>query len=99
MVATAEKATETGAHLATNAKRLAQQLTSEAQLMQEGKTIIENLRCAPRLVKQYGGKASEWVKKGSSSYTKDGKNFRTHWYENLRTGQRVEQKTKLVKGW
>ena len=32
----------------------------------------------------------------SSSYTApDGTKFETHWYENVRTGQRVEFKTKL----
>lgn len=49
--------------------------------------------------KPYGGKAADWVKKTSSSFSKNGMTFETHWYENLSTGQRVEFKTKLIQGW
>lgn len=51
---------------------------------------------APRIVAQYGGKPEDWVKKKSSVYSPiDGNPFRTHWIENLRTGQRIEFKVKI----
>jgi hypothetical protein len=31
----------------------------------------------------------------SQAFTKDGRAFETHWVENLRTGQRLEYKTKF----
>jgi hypothetical protein len=35
----------------------------------------------------------------SSSYRgADGLQFETHWYENIRIGQRVELKTKIIGG-
>jgi hypothetical protein len=45
---------------------------------------------------QYGGKPADWAKVRSSSYrAADGTKFRTHWYQNVKTGQRIEYKTKL----
>jgi hypothetical protein len=56
-------------------------------------------RYTPRIAREYGGKAADCVKKGSSSYTaRDGARFETHWVENIRTGQRVEFKTKFTGG-
>lgn len=53
-------------------------------------------RDAQRIAQQYGGNAADWVKKTSSSYpSRDGTRFETHWVENIRTGQRVEIKTKF----
>jgi hypothetical protein len=53
-------------------------------------------RDATRVAKEHGGNAADWVKKSSSSYTaRDGATFETHWVENVRTGQRVEFKTKF----
>src|SRR5690554_1994548 len=81
----------------TNGIKLSKQLASESQMSQAGRTIIRSLKSGPRLARQYGGKATDWVKKTSSSYSKNGKTFETHWYENISTGQRVEFKTKLIK--
>ena len=54
------------------------------------------IRDVVRLVKTYGGKAADWSKRTSSKYrAADGTTFQTHWYENVRTGQRVEFKTNL----
>lgn len=56
-------------------------------------------RDAQRVAQQYGGNAADWVKKTSSSYTaRDGVKFETHWVENIKTGQRVEFKTKFPGG-
>jgi hypothetical protein len=87
------------ARLSTNSVRLAQQLASEAQLAERGIVIISNLRSGGRLAKTYGGTATDWVKRSSSSFSINGRTFETHWYENLINGLRVEQKTILVKGW
>jgi hypothetical protein len=66
-------------------------------MAEKGITIItpDKLREAGRLSKEYGGTAADWVKKSSSSYTKNGMTFETHWYENLVNGMRVEPKTKI----
>ncbi len=50
---------------------------------------------AERLAEYYGGNAADWVKKSSSSFTKNGTTFETHWYENISTGLRIEYKTKF----
>ena len=56
-------------------------------------------RDAPRVAKEYGGRASDWVKKTSTPHTaRDGVKFETHWVENIKTGQRVEFKTKFIGG-
>ena len=53
-------------------------------------------RDAGRVAQEYGGNPADWVKKTSSSYTaRDGVQFETHWVENIKTGQRVEFKTKF----
>jgi hypothetical protein len=57
-----------------------------------GRTIF---RDAGRVAQQYGGSPSDWVKKTSSTFiAKDGTKIETHWVENIKTGQRVEYKTK-----
>jgi RHS repeat-associated protein len=95
----AARSSTSAARLSSNGVKLTQQLASEAQLSQAGRTIIRNLRSGPRLAQQYGGRAADWVKKSSSSFSKNGKTFETHWYQNVSTGQRVEFKTKLIQGW
>ena len=86
-----------GAKLASNGVKLSKQLASEAQMAESGRTIIGSgkLTEAARLAKQYGGKAVDWVKKSSSSFTKNGTTFETHWYENIITRIKVEFKTKF----
>lgn len=87
------------AKLSTNGVRLTQKLASEAQMAERGIIIIRNLKVGKELVRRYGGNAANWVKKSSSSFTKNNKTFEVHWYENVVTGQRVEFKTKLIGGW
>ena len=45
-----------------------------------------------RLVSMYGGEAADWAKM-STGRTVNGVRVEVHWYENVRTGQRVEFKT------
>ena len=53
---------------------------------------------AARLVEQYGGDAGDWAKMTTRTrVADDGTSMAIHWYENVRTGQRFEYKTKL--GW
>ena len=90
-----------GAGSATNANRLGKALASEQQIGDVGRVIAGQgsktaFRDAERIAREYGGSAADWVKKSSSSYAaRDGTLFETHWVENLRTGQRVEFKTKF----
>ena len=89
---------------AANAVRLEKQLASQAQMGEVGTVMAGTgarvpFRDAQRVAQQYGGNASDWVKKTSSSYlSRDGTRFETHWVENTRTGQRVEFKTKFSGG-
>jgi hypothetical protein len=97
----AAKSLATGAENAANGFRLGQQLASEAQMGEAGITVAGGgtnsaFRGAQRVADEFGGSAADWVKKSSSSYTsKNGSQFETHWVENVKTGQRVEFKTKL----
>jgi RHS repeat-associated protein len=90
-----------GASSAANAVRLEKQLASQAQMGEVGGIMAGPggrvaFRDAQRIAQQYGGNAADWVKKSSSSFlSRDGTRFETHWVENIRTGQRVEFKTKF----
>lgn len=89
-----------GAESAVNRNKLSKSLASEDQMNQPGITMAGGggrapFRKAAEIAKVYGGNASDWVKKTSTSHTApDGIKFETHWVENVRTGQRVEFKTK-----
>lgn len=93
-----------GAESAVAGRVLGRQLASEQQVGEAGTAMAgagtsTELRAASRLADQYGGSASDWAKIGGSSYRgADGLQFETHWYENIRTGQRVEFKTKITGG-
>jgi RHS repeat-associated protein len=86
---------------AANLANLEKSLASEEQVGETGGVIAGTgarvpFRDAARVAQQYGGSASDWVKVSSSSYTaRDGTKFETHWVENIKTGQRVEFKTKF----
>ncbi len=92
------------AHNAADAVRLNKSLASQAQMGEVGEIMAGSgghvpFRDAGRIVKEYGGTPADWVKKTSSSYTaRDGVQFETHWVENIKTGQRVEFKTKFRGG-
>ena len=107
----AAESTAAGANSAIQGENLARQLTSEEQMSQalsgEGKPIFgagtsEPLDNADRLADQYGGHPEDWTKMRSKSsevhgvQTPNGNKFETHWYQNIKTGQVVEIKTKIT---
>ncbi|MEP6708265.1 MAG: hypothetical protein ABJC05_12135 [Pyrinomonadaceae bacterium] len=65
---------------------------SEARVIAKGKRI----RDVRRLVTQYGGRASKWVKKSSSRIEIADEYFELHWYEHPGIG-RFEVKQVRVK--
>lgn len=77
--------------------KLVLKLASQAQMSEKGVSILGKLRAGSRLASQYGGKASDWVKMSSTSYSNAFRTIETHWYQNLRTNARVEFKTKLIR--
>jgi hypothetical protein len=87
-----------------NGVNLNKSLASQAQMRETGKSMAgagssEKFDNAERVAEIYGGKATDWSKKSSSSHTApDGKTFQTHWGENITTGLRVEFKTKFIGG-
>lgn len=73
---------------------LGRYFASLEQLGQSGRIIANVVRDAPRLSARYGGPIDGWRKMTSTLYTgKDGFKFSTHWYQNTRTGLKVEHKT------
>jgi len=56
---------------------------SEARVIAKGKRI----RDVRRLVAQYGGRTSKWVKKSSSRIEVAGEHFEFHWYEHPGIGR------------
>ncbi|MCP4404629.1 MAG: RHS repeat-associated core domain-containing protein [bacterium] len=92
-------------HNQANAQRLQQQLASEEQMSElltgQGEPIIgsgtnNNLRAAQRLAEEYGGNPGDWAKVRSSNKAHvTGYNQETHAYQNMKTGEIVEMKTKI----
>lgn len=90
---------------AASKEPLSKSLASQAQMGEKGvithgAMIQKPLGDIKRILSQYGGRATDWVKKSSSSHKgsslyKGNKipQTETHWFENIRTGQRVEFKT------
>lgn len=62
-------------------------MLSGARVIAKGKRIRE----VRRLVAQYGGRTSKWVKKSSPRFEIEGEYFELHWYEHPGVG-RVEVK-------
>ncbi len=109
-LSTAAESLNAPASSAIQAQSLARQLTSEEQagqiLQGDGHPLIgagtgRPLQAADRLAQDYGGAPEDWVKVGSDSsaahgvQTPAGKNFEIHAYQNVKTGQVVEMKTKV----
>lgn len=96
------KAAEEGGGTLVN---LNKQLASEAQSAElnagkgeamAGAGTSTPIRDVQRLQSQYGGDAADWAKIRSSNYkASDGTSFETHAYQNVKTGQVVELKTKF----
>ena len=107
----ASRAAEVGEAAVNATKALAsdlqvQEVLSGAGVPLAGAGTGTVLRDAPRLAAQYGGQASDWVKVGSSQVTPAGAaggfekagfngGFEVHAYQNVKTGQVVELKTKF----
>jgi hypothetical protein len=56
---------------------------SQARVIAKGKRIHD----VERLVAQYGGRASKWVKKSSPQFKVAGERFEYHWYEHPGIGR------------
>lgn len=89
-------------HIAADSAQNAENLLASENQMNEAGHIMAGpggrvpFRNAEAVAREYGGSALDWVKKTSSSYTpSNSAPFQTHWVENLKTGQRVEFKTKF----
>jgi RHS repeat-associated protein len=96
-------AVSTAARSASWFNRLLKSLASRHQMSEVGHVIAGEgsksaFRNAATYARKYGGRAADWVKKSSRTYTaRDGTRFETHWVENLRTGQRIDFKTTLLR--
>jgi len=93
------------AHNAADGLRLNKSLASQQQVGELNSGVAERiagagtdkaLRDASRLSKEHGGNAGDWAKVRSSSKThSDGVRQETHAYQNAKTNQVVEHKTKI----
>ena len=66
-------------------------MISQSRVIAKGRRI----RDARRLVAEYGGRLSQWVKKSSPPFEEGDAHFEVHWYEHPGIG-RVELKQKQV---
>lgn len=62
---------------------LSRKMLSDARVIAKGQRI----RDVQRLVAQYGGSASRWVKKSSPQFEIAGARFEYHWYEHHGVGR------------
>lgn len=82
-------------NIADHVKHL-KQLASEEQMEGPYSRTIEPFRDAEEIAETYGGEASDWIKVSSDKFVApDGTVIETHWVENIETGQRILQKTKI----
>jgi hypothetical protein len=63
--------------------RLSRKMLSDSRVIARGMRI----RDGKRLVSQYGGTASQWVKKSSPQFEVAGARFEYHWYEHYGVGR------------
>ena len=63
--------------------KISHRMLSDARVIAKGRRI-RNVR---RLVAQYGGRASQWVKKSSAQFEVAGERFEYHWYEHHGIGR------------
>ena len=78
-------------HWRAEAIELTKKLIAQSRVIAKGKRI----RDVQRLVDQYGGQRSKWVKKSSPVFESEGALYEYHWYEHYGIG-RFETKLKLV---
>ena len=62
---------------------LSRRTLSQARVIAKG----ERIRDVQRLVAEYGGRASQWVKKSSARFEIAGERFEYHWYEHYGLGR------------
>ncbi|MDY6994860.1 MAG: hypothetical protein SVR94_19920 [Pseudomonadota bacterium] len=72
--------------------KLTKELIAHSRVIAKGKRI----RDVERLVAQYGGQSSKWVKKSSPIIENKNTLYEYHWYEHYGTG-RFEIKLKVLK--
>jgi hypothetical protein len=70
---------------------LTKELLAQARVIAKG----ERIRDGQRLVDQYGGRRSKWVKKSSPVFESQGVCYEYHWYEHYGIG-RFETKLKVI---
>ena len=63
--------------------KLTRRILSQSRVIAKGKHI----RDVKRLVAQYGGRASEWLKKSSAQLEIAGEKIEYHWYEHSGIGR------------
>lgn len=73
------------------AAKLTPHMLAQSRVIAKGNRI----RDVQRLVIEYGGRSSQWVKKSSPRFEIDGIAYEYHWYEHAGIG-RVEIKRKQV---
>jgi hypothetical protein len=77
-------------------------LCNREQMGEPGKIIFGGgskppFRDADKFAQEFGGGAADWVKKVSNTRVlSDGKTWQVRWVENIKTGQRVNFKTKMM---
>lgn len=69
--------------MASTPVNLTGRILSQSRVIAKGKHIRE----VKRLVAQYGGRASQWVKKSSPQLEIAGKKIEYHWYEHSGIGR------------
>ena len=72
-------------------RNLTPEMIAQSRVIARGRKI----RDIKRLVKQYGGIPSQWMKKSSPSFEIEGEYYEFHWYEHTGIG-RFEIKKKKV---
>jgi hypothetical protein len=63
--------------------KLTRQVLSQSRVIAKGRHIRE----VERLVAQYGGRTSKWIKKSSPQINIDDKTIEYHWYEHAGIGR------------
>ena len=75
----------------SNIYLITKDMSAKSRIIAKGRRIGD----INRLVKDYGGNASKWVKKSSDQFEEKGEYFEYHWYEHHGIG-RFEIKKKRV---
>ena len=68
-------------------------MLSQARVIAKGRRI----RDVRRLVAQYGGRASQWVKKSSPQIEIAGEYYEFHWYEHRGLGRFEVKQVRVTK--